>query len=161
MEDQLKTLGENDLKGVILDLRENPGGLLNEGIEVAGHFLKKNQIVVSHRGRTQPYKSFTARTNNGGHEYPMVVLVDRRSASAAEIVSGALQDHDRAWILGETTFGKGLVQSVFPLSDNTAPGADHRAILHAQRPLIQTRLLEHLLPRLLLPQQRISGTRRT
>jgi carboxyl-terminal processing protease len=120
MEDRLKALGEPDLKGLILDLRDNPGGILNEGIEVAGHFLKKNQIVVSHRGRTQPSKSFTSRTNNGGHEYPMVVLVDRRSASAAEIVSGALQDHDRALILGETTFGKGLVQSVFPMSENTA-----------------------------------------
>jgi carboxyl-terminal processing protease len=120
LEDRLKALDEPGLKGLILDLRDNPGGILNEGIEVAGHFLKKNQIVVSHRGRTQPSKSFTSRTNNGGHEYPMVVLVDRRSASAAEIVSGALQDHDRAWILGETTFGKGLVQSVFPLSENTA-----------------------------------------
>lgn len=120
LEDDLKSLGEANLKGLVLDLRENPGGILNEGIEVAGHFLKKNQIVVSHRGRTQPSKSFTSHTNNGGHEYPMVVLVNRRSASAAEIVSGALQDHDRAWILGETTFGKGLVQSVFPLSENTA-----------------------------------------
>jgi len=120
LEDKLKDLGEPNLKGLILDLRENPGGILNEGIEVAGHFLKKNQIVVSHRGRTQPSKSFTSHTNNGGHDYPMVVLVNRRSASAAEIVSGALQDHDRAWILGETTFGKGLVQSVFPLSENTA-----------------------------------------
>ncbi|HTS78529.1 MAG TPA: S41 family peptidase [Bryobacteraceae bacterium] len=120
LEDDLKALGEANLKGLILDLRENPGGILNEGIEVAGHFLKKGQIVVSHSGRTQPSKSFTSRTNNGGHDYPMVVLVNRRSASAAEIVSGALQDHDRAWILGETTFGKGLVQSVFPLSENTA-----------------------------------------
>ena len=120
LEDKLKALDEKDLRGLILDLRGNPGGLLNEGIEVAGHFLKKNQLVVSHRGRTQPNKSFTAHTDNGGHEYPMVVVVNRGSASAAEIVSGALQDHDRAWIFGETTFGKGLVQSVFPLSQNTA-----------------------------------------
>ena len=120
LETALKKLGEKDLKGLILDLRENPGGLLNEGIEVAGHFLKKNQVVVSHAGRTQPSKSFTAHNDNGGHEYPMVVVVNRRSASAAEIVSGALQDHDRAWIFGETTFGKGLVQSVFPLSQNSA-----------------------------------------
>lgn len=120
LENALKKLDEKDLKGLILDLRENPGGLLNEGIEVAGHFLKKNQLVVSHSGRTQPKKSFTAHNDNGGHEYPMVVVVNRRSASAAEIVSGALQDHDRAWIFGETTFGKGLVQSVFPLSQNSA-----------------------------------------
>jgi len=120
LEDGLKSLNEYELKGLILDLRENPGGILNEGIETAGHFLKKNQVVVSHGGRTQPRKNLTSRTNNGGRDYPMVVLVNRRSASAAEIVSGALQDHDRAWILGETTFGKGLVQSVFPLSENTA-----------------------------------------
>jgi carboxyl-terminal processing protease len=120
LEDKLKKLDEKDIKGLVLDLRGNPGGLLNEGIEVAGHFLKKNQLVVSHRGRTQPSKSFTAHNDNGGHEYPMVVVVNRGSASAAEIVSGALQDHDRAWIFGETTFGKGLVQSVFPLSQNTA-----------------------------------------
>ncbi|HWZ30337.1 MAG TPA: S41 family peptidase [Bryobacteraceae bacterium] len=120
MEDKLKKLGEKDIKGLVLDLRDNPGGLLTQGIEVAGHFLKKNQLVVSHRGRTQPNKNFTARTNGEGHDYPIVVVVNRRSASAAEIVSGALQDHDRAWILGETTFGKGLVQSVFPLSNDTA-----------------------------------------
>jgi len=120
MEDKLKKLGEKDIKGLVLDLRDNPGGLLTQGIDVAGHFLKKNQLVVSHRGRTQPQKNFSARTNGEGLNYPIVVVVNRRSASAAEIVTGALQDHDRAWVLGETTFGKGLVQSVFPLSENTA-----------------------------------------
>ncbi len=119
MEANLRKLGEKDIKGLILDLRENPGGLLNEGIEVAGHFLKKNELVVSHRGRTQPNKNYTAHNDNGGKDYPLVVLVNRRSASAAEIVSGALQDHDRAWILGETTFGKGLVQTVFPMGEHT------------------------------------------
>jgi carboxyl-terminal processing protease len=119
MEDKLKALGENNIKGLVLDLRANPGGLLNEGIEVAGHFLKHNAVVVSLRGLHQPSKTYTARNDNGGREYPIVVLVNRLSASAAEIVSGALQDHDRALILGETTFGKGLVQQVYPLSDNT------------------------------------------
>jgi carboxyl-terminal processing protease len=118
MEDKLKKLGEKDIKGLVLDLRENPGGLLNEGVEVAGHFLKRNELVVSHRGRNQPNKNYTARNDNGGKDYPLVVVVNRLSASAAEIVSGALQDHDRGWILGETTFGKGLVQTVFPLSEN-------------------------------------------
>jgi carboxyl-terminal processing protease len=118
LEDTLKKLGEDDIKGLVLDLRENPGGYLFEGIEVAGHFLKKNQIVVSDRGRVKPTTEYKARSNNGGKEYPVVVVVNRRSASAAEIVSGALQDHDRAWILGETTFGKGLVQEVLRLSDN-------------------------------------------
>src|SRR5579863_572374 len=118
-EDKLKQLGENNVKGMVLDLRGNPGGLLNEGVEIAGHFLKKNDLVVSHRGRAQPNKNYYAHTDNGGRQYPVVVVVNRSSASAAEIVTGALQDHDRAWVLGETTFGKGLVQTVFPLSDNT------------------------------------------
>ncbi len=119
LDDKLKALGEKEIKGLILDLRENPGGLLNEGIEVAGHFLKRNETVVSVRGRVQPNKTYTARSNNGGLEYPIVIVVNRDTASAAEIVSGALQDHDRAWIFGETTFGKGLVQQVYPLSENT------------------------------------------
>jgi len=128
LEDNLKRLGENnptrraetgsDIKGLILDLRDNPGGLLTQGIAVADHFLARNQLIVSYHGRSAPEKAYTARNGNHGREYPMVVLVNRGSASAAEIVSGALQDHDRALIMGETSFGKGLVQTVFPLSDN-------------------------------------------
>lgn len=119
-EEQFRKLGENNIKGLVLDLRGNPGGLLNEGVEVAGHFLKKNDLVVSHRGRAQPNKNYFAKSDNGGKTgYPVVVVVNRSSASAAEIVSGAMQDHDRAWVLGEPTFGKGLVQTVFPLSENT------------------------------------------
>ncbi|HTS76858.1 MAG TPA: S41 family peptidase [Bryobacteraceae bacterium] len=117
--DRLKQLGEKNIQGLILDLRENPGGLLTEAVDVAGHFLKKNEVVVSHRGRAQPNKVYTAQSGGTGRDYPIVVLVNRMTASAAEIVSGALQDHDRAWILGETTFGKGLVQTVYPLSENT------------------------------------------
>lgn len=119
MEDELKKLGEANIKGLVLDLRDNPGGLLNEGVEVAGHYLKRGEVVVSHRGRTTPEKPYTARRNSAGQNYPVVVLVNRYSASAAEIVAGALQDHDRGWILGENTFGKGLVQTVYPLSENT------------------------------------------
>ncbi len=119
IEDGLKKLGEANIKGLILDLRGNPGGLLNEGVEVAGHFLKKGDVVVSQRGRGSAEKPYYARRGNQGRDYPIVVLVNRYSASAAEIVAGALQDHDRAWILGENTFGKGLVQTVYPLSENT------------------------------------------
>src|SRR5579872_1707294 len=118
LEDALHKLGENNIHGLILDLRENPGGLLNEGVAVADHFLQKGQTIVSHRGRASAEKTYTARRGNNGHDYPMVVLVNRYSASAAEIVSGALQDHDRAWILGDNTFGKGLVQTVYPLGEN-------------------------------------------
>jgi len=119
MEENLKRLGESNIKGLVLDLRENPGGLLNEGVAVADHFLPKGALIVTHRGRSAPEKAYVARNGNHGREYPMVVLVNRFSASAAEIVSGALQDHDRALILGETTFGKGLVQTVYTLRDNT------------------------------------------
>jgi carboxyl-terminal processing protease len=119
MEDNFKRLGENNIKGLVLDLRENPGGLLNEGVAVADHFLQKGQTIVSHRGRTSAEKPYVARVGNHGRDYAIVVLVNRYTASAAEIVSGALQDHDRGWILGETTFGKGLVQTVYPLSENT------------------------------------------
>src|SRR5208282_4951259 len=120
MEDNFKRLGENNVKGLVLDLRENPGGLLNEGVAVAGHYLRKGEVVVSHRGRASAEKPYLARGSASGQNYPIVVLVNRYSASAAEIVSGALQDHDRGWILGETTFGKGLVQTVYPLNENTA-----------------------------------------
>ncbi|HOK46939.1 MAG TPA: S41 family peptidase [Bryobacteraceae bacterium] len=119
LEENLKKLGEENIKGLVLDLRDNPGGLLNEGVAVASRFLRKGQLVVSHRGRASAEKPYTARTGNGNYDYPIVVLVNRYSASAAEIVAGALQDHDRAWILGENTFGKGLVQTVFNLAENT------------------------------------------
>src|SRR5262250_3160384 len=108
-----------DLKGLVLDLRQNPGGLLSEGVGVADKFLKKGQLIVSHHGRSSPEKRYTAMHGNGGKEYPMVVLVNKGTASAAEIVAGAIQDHDRGLIVGETTFGKGLVQTVYPLAENT------------------------------------------
>jgi carboxyl-terminal processing protease len=117
--DNLRRLGENNIKGLVLDLRANPGGLLNEGVAVADKFLQKGQVIVSHRGRSSPEKIYKAAHGNGGRDYPIVVLVNHLSASAAEIVSGALQDHDRALILGETTFGKGLVQTVYPLAEST------------------------------------------
>lgn len=108
-----------DIKGLILDLRGNPGGLVNEGVAIADKFLPQNAVVVSHRGRNSPERVYRAAKGNGGKVFPLVVLVNRGTASAAEIVSGALQDHDRALVVGEITFGKGLVQSVYPLSEDT------------------------------------------
>ncbi len=112
----LDSLGE--IKGLILDLRNNPGGLLSEGVGVADKFLHKGQVIVSHHGRNSPEKVYRA-AHGSTKEYPIVVLVNHGTASAAEIVSGALQDHDRALIAGESTFGKGLVQTVYRLSENT------------------------------------------
>ena len=119
LDDSLKSLGEDSLKGLVLDLRGNPGGLLNEAVEVADHFLRRGQTVVSHHGRMSAERILTAHNGNHGRSYPVVALVNRATASAAEIVAGALQDHDRAWILGETTFGKGLVQSIISLKEST------------------------------------------
>ena len=111
--------GFGDLKGLVFDLRGNPGGLLSQAVEVCDHLLSKGQVIVSQRGRAYPDQVYTATHGNGGKTFPIVVLVNRNTASAAEIVSGALQDHDRALIVGETTFGKGLVQTGYNLSENT------------------------------------------
>lgn len=111
---------ESQIEGLILDLRGNGGGLVQESVNVADRFLRKGQLVVSHHGRASAETKFIAKKGERGREYPMVVLVDRGTASASEILSGALQDHDRAWILGEQTFGKGLVQAPFPLYGNSA-----------------------------------------
>src|SRR3954464_204945 len=110
---------QGELKGLVLDLRQNPGGLLSEGVGVADKFLHKGQVIVSHHGRNSPEKVYRAAHGNSGKDYPLVVLVNRGTASAAEIVSGAIQDHDRGLVVGESTFGKGLVQTVYPLSENT------------------------------------------
>ena len=119
LQQNLRRLGENNIQGLVLDMRDNPGGLLDQAVDVCDHFLQRGQTIVSQRGRSSAERVYTARHGNQGHDYPIVVLVNRYSASAAEIVSGALQDHDRAWVLGETTFGKGLVQTLYPLSDRT------------------------------------------
>ncbi len=111
--------GFSNLHGLVLDLRNNPGGLLSQAVEVCDHLLSKGQTIVSQRGRAYPDQVYTASHGNDGKTFPIVVLVNRNTASAAEIVSGALQDHDRALIVGETTFGKGLVQTVYNLSENT------------------------------------------
>ena len=108
-----------DLHGLILDLRGNPGGLTNQVVPLLANFLKPGQLAYAARGRTYAEEQYRIPADASPHDYPIVVLVNRGTASAAEIVSGALQDHDRALIAGETTFGKGLVQTVQPLDDHT------------------------------------------
>jgi carboxyl-terminal processing protease len=118
--DALKQLDVSKLDGLIIDLRNNGGGLLNQAVGMCDMFLDKNELVVSHRGRSSPERPYYAVRGNQGIEVPLIVLVNGQSASASEIVSGAIQDHDRGLIVGETSFGKGLVQTQFPLSENTA-----------------------------------------
>lgn len=114
--DKLRAAGA---KGIVLDMRYNSGGLLDQGVAVTDLFLEKGDLVVETKGRVANQNHRIAAVD--GDEYPgmpVVVLVSERSASATEIVAGALQDHDRALVLGRTTFGKGSVQTVFRLSDN-------------------------------------------
>lgn len=113
----LDRLDEESLKGLVLDLRDNPGGALSQALAVSDSFLRKDQLIVSTRNRNGRGREFRA-DKGSEHEYPMVVLINRNSASASEIVSGALQDHDRALIVGETSFGKALVQTIYPLEGN-------------------------------------------
>lgn len=126
-EAELKKLGEDKVEGLIIDLRDNPGGILQEAVAVADRFLEKGQGIVSQRGRISSERAYSARRGNAGRKYPVVVMVNRNSASAAEILSGALQDHDRAWVVGDNTFGKGLVQAPYPLS------ADNQLLLTIAR----------------------------
>jgi carboxyl-terminal processing protease len=116
---RLKKTNPNGIEGLVIDLRDNPGGVLDSAVEIGDELLDKNQMIVSRRGRVSPYHPYYALHGNGGFRAPIVVLVNGGSASAAEIVSGAIQDHDRGLIVGERTFGKGLVQSVMPLSEGT------------------------------------------
>jgi len=108
------------LKGLILDLRNNPGGLLDQAVLVSGAFLEKGKLVVYTKGRKATNNAeYKVRGGGGRTGFPMVVLVNHGSASASEIVAGALQDWGRAVILGVDTFGKGSVQTVVPLEDGS------------------------------------------
>src|SRR6202162_4877920 len=118
--DALKQLDFPKLDGLILDLRNNGGGLLSQAVGLSDMFLDKNEIVVSHRGRSSPERRYYAVRGNQGLEVPIVVLINGQSASASEIVAGAIQDHDRGLVVGETSFGKGLVQTQIPLAEETA-----------------------------------------
>jgi carboxyl-terminal processing protease len=124
LDDSLQQLEAGGMQGLILDLRSNPGGLLDAAWKVVDSFLPEGRVIVSTDGRLEDSDyTFKARTNESGREYPIVVLVDGGSASASEIVSGALQDWDRALIVGLPTFGKGLVQRLIPLGRQGESGA--------------------------------------
>jgi carboxyl-terminal processing protease len=115
----LKKLADAGMLRVILDLRENPGGPIDAAIATANKFLKRGQMIVYTRGRIPNSDIDSRATEEGAYPaVPLIVLVNRDSASASEIVTGAMQDHDRGLVVGETTFGKALVQSVYPIANN-------------------------------------------
>jgi len=116
----MKRLQEQGMRQLILDLRGNPGGLLDQAIDVASEFLPRDTVVVSVKGRTEYSEPITYKsTGSDPTTVPLVVLINHNSASASEIVAGAIQDHGRGLIVGETSFGKGLVQRIFQLPFNT------------------------------------------
>ncbi len=117
----LKKKNEGDLKGLVLDLRNNPGGVLTGAVGVSDVFLKDNKLIVYTEGRVEDSElKYSASTGDSLKGAPLVVLINQGSASASEIVAGAMQDHERATILGTTSFGKGSVQTILPLNDSTA-----------------------------------------
>jgi len=118
VDEAIHQLQAQGMKALLFDLRNNPGGLLDQAVKVANKFVDKGQLIVYTQGRVpDSHQRFVATAPPAG-DFPLVVLVNQYSASASEIVAGAIQDHDRALIAGETTWGKGLVQSVFPLKYN-------------------------------------------
>jgi carboxyl-terminal processing protease len=120
LKDAIEKLGGEKLKGLVLDLRDNPGGVVQTALQAASYFLKPGQKLLSVKGRSIEDQSVEVPKTATPYAFPLAVLVNAKTASAAEILTGALQDHDRAVVLGEPSFGKGLVQNVFSLTGNTA-----------------------------------------
>ncbi|MBU6139976.1 MAG: S41 family peptidase [Proteobacteria bacterium] len=119
LESELKKLKDKNLKGLVLDLRNNPGGLLDQSVKISDAFLNKGKLVVSIKGRDSESKEYLDESDESlVPNLPIVVLINEGSASASEIVAGALQDHKRAVIMGVKSFGKGSVQTVIPLEKN-------------------------------------------
>jgi carboxyl-terminal processing protease len=121
LQEALDKLSTNGINALVLDLRGNPGGLLRSAIEVAQKFLERGQLIVTTKGREGVYDKVEARAAGDRHytDFPIAVLVNGGSASASEIVAGALHDHKRAVLVGDTTFGKGSVQTILPLKSAT------------------------------------------
>ncbi|MBA3611469.1 MAG: S41 family peptidase [Nitrospirales bacterium] len=116
---ELEKLVSKNIQGLILDLRNNPGGLLTAAVGVSEQFLESGRLVVSIQGRNGKKDEYRARAGSKNYQYPMIVLVNHGSASASEIVAAAMQDWGKAVVIGTTTFGKGSVQTILPLSDGS------------------------------------------
>jgi carboxyl-terminal processing protease len=117
LSDAIQKLGAEKLSGLVLDLRDNPGGIVKASLDAAALFLRPGQRILTAKGRTSEVETADVPKNATPYQFKLAVLVNGKTASASEILSGALQDHDRATIVGEPSYGKGLVQSVMPLSD--------------------------------------------
>lgn len=121
LQKELDRLMEQHIRGLVLDLRNNPGGLLSAAIDISSKFLPRNEVIVSTQGRDEKDNQvYKARGRKRYLDFPMAILVNAGSASASEIVAGALKDHKRAVLIGEKTFGKGSVQSVLAMDEGTA-----------------------------------------
>ena len=120
LRDSIAGLKRDGMRQMVLDLRNNPGGLLDQAIDVSSEFLPRDKVIVSVKGRSEYHEPAIYKSNGSDpEELPLVVLINRNTASASEIVAGAIQDHGRGLVVGETSFGKGLVQHVFQLPYNT------------------------------------------
>jgi carboxyl-terminal processing protease len=120
-EEKMESLIKQGMKKLILDMRTNGGGAFNQSIEISDEFLPRGALIVSVRGRNKNFNGeYRASRNDQYEKIPLVILINRGSASAPEIVSGAIKDNDRGLLVGENSFGKGMVQRVYPLSPNTA-----------------------------------------
>jgi carboxyl-terminal processing protease len=120
VESAVASLQKQGVKGVILDMRGNPGGILDQSIAMSNLFLRNGQPILSVRGRSAPVQNYTSSGDPVFPNLPITVMTDEGTASASEIVAGALQDHDRALVVGSTSYGKGLVQTLFPLDGGYA-----------------------------------------
>ena len=116
----LEKLGGATLKALVLDLRNNPGGVVEAAVEVASQFLEPGERIITMKGRNKNYAELDVPKTAKPYKFPIAILVNNKTASASEIVAGALQDHKRAVIIGESTYGKGLVQNVFPIRNESA-----------------------------------------
>ena len=151
----LAELEKRGMQALVLDLRNNPGGLLESAIEVAAQFLPPNSMVVSTEGRV-PSQNSVYRTPEKAapkSSYPIALVVNAGSASAAEILAGALKDLRRAIVVGETTFGKGSVQSVIPLPDGTAIRLTTAKYLTPSRQIIHEKGVQPTIRAVLTPEQ--------
>ena len=120
LKEAIESWSDGKINGLVLDLRDNPGGLLDQAVAVCSLFLRQGQAVVSLQGRAVAEKKYSATGVPRWNELPLVVITNGRTASAGEIIAAALQEHDRAWIVGEASFGKGVVETVMPLSQGAA-----------------------------------------